>query len=58
MESSALGAYLERLEPLIGDRRTKWTVRGIVEGIIASGSLKCSRIVAFSPCVQREGECL
>ena len=48
-DSNALTTYLERLEPLIGDRRTGRTVRGIVAGIIGSGSLRCSQIAAFSP---------
>lgn len=48
-DGNALAAYLKRLEPLIGDRRTGRTVRGIVAGIIASESLKCSQIAAFSP---------
>lgn len=48
-DSNALAAYLECLEPLIGDRRTGHTVSGIVAGIIASGSLRCSQIAAFSP---------
>jgi hypothetical protein len=30
-----LAKYLTRLDPLIGDRRTKRTVQGVVSGIIA-----------------------
>lgn len=46
-----LATHLEMLEPLIGDRRTMSTVRGTVEGIIASESLRCTQIAAFSPYV-------
>jgi hypothetical protein len=42
-------AYLEAYEALIGDRRTGETFRGVVEGIIASGSLLAARIARFSP---------
>lgn len=50
---NSLATYLELLEPLIGDRRTACTVRGMVEGIIASQSLRCTQIAAFSPYVWR-----
>lgn len=51
-----LGEYLARLEPCIGDRRTKRTLRGVVEGMIVSGSLRCTQIAAFSPCLPGRGE--
>ena len=44
-----VAAHLERLAPLIGDRRTARTVRGVVEGIIASQSPRCTQIAAFPP---------
>ena len=44
-----LGDYLERLKPWIGDLRTERTVRGVIEGILGSGTLRLSQIAAFSP---------
>lgn len=49
-----LAAYLELLEPFIGDRRTARTVRGTIEGIIAGQTLRCTQIAAFSPYVCRK----
>lgn len=46
-----LGEYLRCMRGLRGDKRTERTVRGVVEGIIASQTLRCSQIVAFSPYV-------
>lgn len=48
-EMNALGEYLRIMDPLIGDARTRRTLRGVVEGIIASESLVCARIARFSP---------
>jgi hypothetical protein len=56
VERSALAEYLNVLAPLIGDRRTSRTVRGVIEGIIAAESLRCTQIAAFSPSVGREEE--
>lgn len=44
-----LGRYLETFDPLIGDRRTRETLRGTVQGIIGAESLVCARIASFSP---------
>lgn len=44
-----LGAYLSHYDGLIGDKRTKRTFRGIVEGIITSGSLVCQQIAVHTP---------
>ncbi len=49
-----LAAFMQLLEPLVGDKRTTNTVRGLVEGIIASQSLRCTQIAAFSPYVCRQ----
>ena len=54
VEWAALADYLEVLRPWIGDKRTAYTVRGTVEGIIASQTLRCSQIAAFSPYVCRQ----
>lgn len=51
IEGDALREYLQCLEPLMGDRRTARTVRGVIEGIIAGETLRCSHIAAFSPSV-------
>jgi hypothetical protein len=56
VEGNALAEYLSVLEPLIGDRRTRRTVRGTIEGIIAAESLGCTQIAAFSPSVGGEEE--
>ena len=51
VDQNHLAAYLQMLELLIGDKRTGRTVRGTLEGIIASQSLRCTQIAAFSPYV-------
>ena len=51
---NSLAAYMQVLEPLVGDKRTTNTIRGLVEGIIASQSLRCTQIAAFSPYVCRQ----
>jgi hypothetical protein len=43
-----LAAYLSDFDELIGDRRTGFTFRETIKGIIASGSLICQRIAAHS----------
>lgn len=43
-----LAAYLSSFDELIGDRRTGFTFRETIKGIIASGSLICQRIAAHS----------
>ena len=55
MEESinGLSNYLQVLAPLIGDLRTGRTVQGIIEGIMATGSLRMNQIALFSPSVQR-----
>lgn len=45
---SPLAAYLSSFDELIGDRRTGFTFRETVKGIIATGSLICQRIAAQS----------
>lgn len=46
---SPLAAYLSHFQELIGDRRTAVTFGEVVKGIIAAGSLVCSRIARHSP---------
>lgn len=45
---SPLAAYLDSFDELIGDRRTGFTFRETIKGILASGSLICQRIAAHS----------
>ena len=45
-----LASYLAPFLELAGDRRTAALLRATVRGIVASESLLCSRIAAFSPC--------
>lgn len=54
VERDGLAAYLQLLEPSIGDKRTACTVRGTIEGIIAGQTLRCTQIAAFSPYVCRK----
>ena len=51
--ASGLSEYLEVLSPLLGDLRTKRTTHGIIEGIMAAGSLRMNQIALFSPSVRR-----
>ncbi|MGQ9515737.1 MAG: hypothetical protein ACUVT1_00590 [Anaerolineae bacterium] len=46
--------YLEVLAPLIGDKRTWRTFRGVVQDIIGSEGLVCAKIARF--CFLRCGE--
>jgi hypothetical protein len=46
-------SYLTPFLGLAGDRRTAALVAATVRGIVASESLICSRIAAFSPSVGR-----
>jgi hypothetical protein len=47
-------SYLSSFTPLAGDRRTATLLDATVRGIVASESLCCSRIAAFSPCARRD----
>lgn len=44
-----LASYLDPFLGLAGDRRTASLLAATVHGIVASESLICSRIAAFSP---------
>ncbi len=48
-EVDLLEAYLAPFVALAGDRRTARLLAATVGGIVASESLVCSRIAAFSP---------
>jgi hypothetical protein len=48
-EGDLFAAYLASFTSLAGDRRTAALLGETVRGIIASESLCCSRIAAFSP---------
>lgn len=48
-QRNLLDEYLQRYQPLIGDRRTGELFRGTVQGIIGSESLVVARIVGASP---------
>lgn len=52
-ESDLFASYLSSFTSLAGDRRTACLLDATVRGIIASESLCCSRIAAFSPCPRR-----
>lgn len=53
-EHDLLASYLTPFVALTGDRRTATLLDGVVRGIVASESLVCSRIAAFSPSVGDE----
>ena len=42
-------SYVDDFTALAGDRRTAALLSGTIRGIIASESLCCARIAAFSP---------
>jgi hypothetical protein len=46
-------AYLAPFLAVAGDRRTAALLGATVRGIVASESLICARIAAFSPCAGR-----
>lgn len=48
-EQTVLESYLTHFDPLLGDRRSRWTFRQTVQGIVAAESLRVARIAAFSP---------
>ena len=48
-EQDLLGGYLAGFASLAGDRRPRTLLGAVVQGIIGSESLCCSRIAAFSP---------
>ena len=50
-EVDLLGGYLGPVLGLAGDRRTDRLLAGTVRGIVASESLVCAKIAAFSPWV-------
>ena len=52
-EDELLAGYVAPFLELAGDRRTARLVAGTVRGIIASESLICAKIAAFSPCAGR-----
>lgn len=48
-ERDLFASYLSEFTTLAGDRRTASLLSETIRGIIASESLCCSRIAAFSP---------
>ena len=48
-EVDLLDAYLAPFLALAGDRRTARPLAATVRGVVASESLVCARIAAFSP---------
>jgi len=52
-EDDLFAAYVAPFLDLAGDRRTARLLAGTVRGIVASESLVCARIAAFSPCAGR-----
>jgi hypothetical protein len=49
-EVDLLDAYVAPFLDLAGDRRTARLLAGTARGIVASESLVCAQIAAFSPC--------
>jgi hypothetical protein len=52
-EVDLLDAYVAPFLDLAGGRRTARLLAGTVRGIVASESLVCAKIAAFSPCAGR-----
>ncbi len=52
-EVDLLDTYVAPFLELAGDRRTARLLAGTVRGIVASESLICAQIAAFSPCAGR-----
>ncbi len=52
-ENDLLTGYVAPFLELAGDRRTARLLAGTVRGIVASESLICAQIAAFSPCAGR-----
>ena len=52
-EVDLLEAYVAPFLEAAGDRRTARLLAGMVRGIVASESLVCAKIAAFSPCAGR-----
>jgi hypothetical protein len=52
-EEDLLASYLAPYLSLTGDRRTAALLAETLRGILASESLVCSRIAAFSPWARR-----
>ena len=52
-EADLFAAYVAPFVEVAGDRRTATLLEGVVQGIVGSESLVCSRIAAFSPCAGR-----
>jgi hypothetical protein len=48
-EHELFGSYRAPFVALTGDRRTAALLDGVLRGIVASESLVCARIAAFSP---------
>lgn len=48
--ADVFAAYLAPFLAGVGDRRTAALLGATVRGIVASESLVCARIAAFSPC--------
>jgi hypothetical protein len=48
--ADVFAAYLAPFLRVAGDRRTAALLGATVRGIVASESLVCARIAAFSPC--------
>ncbi len=57
-QEALLPAYLASFDHLIGDQRTRVTLRATVKGIIHAGSLVCQRIASASSVLAKakEGE--
>lgn len=52
-----LSRFLDQFDDLIGDARTRTTLTGVVQGILASGTTICGQIAAHAPALQgRYGE--
>jgi hypothetical protein len=50
-----LSEYVRSYDSLIGDRRTGWTFREVIKGIIGAGKLVCQQIAAHSAMLTATG---
>ncbi len=55
-QSVLLDEYVAQFSTLFGDKRSRATFEAIISGILAAGSLVCSRIAAVAPLLSGVGD--